>query len=204
MDGYEATAHIRRWEAGTRHTPIIAMTAAATEGDRERCLSVGMDDYITKPVRPDVIAAVIERWVPTSHVVPVAARPTAPFSAASSDDAENDVLDTVQIGLLRSLDDGEGSVLAEIVSQYLDQSLVQRDTLADAVGEGDSRVVERVAHSLHGSSANVGAATLAQICGELETLARGGNVTGAAKLMEVLDGELARVCGALAQIVVRV
>jgi two-component system sensor histidine kinase/response regulator len=203
MDGYEATAHIRRWEAGTRHTPIIAMTAAAMEGDRERCLSMGMDDYITKPVRPDVIAAVIERWVPTSREIPVPARLAAPFSAAWNDEAGRDVLDAVQIDLLRSLDDGEGSVLAEVLSQYLDQSLAQRDTLADALDEGDSRVVEHVAHSLRGSSANVGAATLARICGEFETLAR-GDVIGAAKLLELFDAELARVRAALAQIVVRV
>jgi len=62
MDGYEATGHIRELEGSGRRTPIIAMTANAMEGDRQRCFDAGMDDYIAKPFRPDDLARVLRRW----------------------------------------------------------------------------------------------------------------------------------------------
>jgi CheY-like chemotaxis protein len=84
MDGYEATGAIRRLEDvnETQRTPIIAMTAAAMEGDREACLAAGMDDFITKPVRLEIVSAVLQRWVDQN--IPVSDEHELTVTASSS------------------------------------------------------------------------------------------------------------------------
>ncbi|HEY5456999.1 MAG TPA: response regulator [Acidothermaceae bacterium] len=196
MDGYEATAEIRRIEGTDRHTPIIAMTAAAMDGDREVCLAAGMDDYITKPVRQDAIAAVLQRWVAqpsTSETPPQDSRPT-PVSG------QPDTLDPSQIEMLRSLDDGDGAVLGEIIDEYLTQTAQGRGELVRVVGERDTRALERAAHTLRGSSANVGATALAAVCAQIETLARISQLDDAADLIQRFDTEFARARDALTQL----
>jgi two-component system sensor histidine kinase/response regulator len=78
MDGFEATRAIRRNEPDGRHTPVIAMTASALSGDRERCLAAGMDDYISKPIKLHVVAAMLERWVARPSTAGADARPSDP------------------------------------------------------------------------------------------------------------------------------
>ncbi len=192
MDGYEATAEIRRLEGAGRHTPIIAMTAAAMEGDRERCLAAGMDDYITKPVRLESVAGVLERWIaPAAHEEAGGEQP-----GASSEDGAPDPLDQAQIELLRSLDDGEGAVLSEIIEEFSPRR-TRRGELARIVEEGDSRALERAAHTLRGASANVGASALAAVCAEMEVQGRLEQLDAAEQLMEQFDAEFARVRDAL-------
>jgi two-component system, sensor histidine kinase and response regulator len=191
MDGYEATAEIRRIEGGDRHTPIIAMTAAAMAGDRERCLAAGMDDYISKPVRPEAIDAVLARWIRPAPLSTDAA------PSAGTLHAEPEVIDRSQLEVLRSLDDGEGAVLAEIIEEYLTQTAAGRDELVRVLAEGDPGGLERAAHALKGASANVGAARLADLCAQMEARGRFAQLDGAAELVGSFDAEFRLVRDAL-------
>jgi CheY-like chemotaxis protein/HPt (histidine-containing phosphotransfer) domain-containing protein len=193
MDGYEATVEIRRLEGADRHTPIIAMTAAAMEGDREKCLTAGMDDYITKPVRPEAVGPILERWI---------ARPQPGANGAGESDCVSDVarpgpLDPSQIELLRSLDDGDGAVFSEIVDQYVVQTTEGREVLARVMIEGDTQGIESTAHMLKGASANVGATGMVAVCAEMEMHGRAAQLDNAVGLVELFDSEFARVRDAL-------
>jgi CheY-like chemotaxis protein len=198
LDGYEATAEIRRLEGAARHTPVIAMTAAAMEGDRDRCLAAGMDDYITKPVRLEAIAEVLDRWVD---------RPAREESAQAiptdvDDERATVALDPAQIELLRSLDDGDGEVLGEIIDQYLHQTAEGRGELARFVMERDTKGVERTAHALRGASANIGAVALAAVCEEMESRSRSARLDGTDQLVTQFDSEFSRVIEALNDLLV--
>ena len=165
------------------------MTAAAMDGDREACLDAGMDDYITKPVRPDAIEAVLVRWVSQTPQE----RDTTPETLPVSDP-----LDPSQLALLRDLDDGEGAVLGEIIDEYLVQTANGRDDLVRVLDAGDLHGLARAAHGLKGASANVGANGLAEICAQLEARARFAQLEGVRDLIDCFDAEFARVRDALA------
>ncbi len=196
MDGYEATGEIRRLEGTARRTPIIAMTAAAMEGDREACLAAGMDDYITKPVRPDTVAAVLERWV----VQPEHDGPFEQDTTSSADDDASDPLDQSQIEVLLGLDDGAGAVLGEVVEEYLNQTVDARSELVARIDAGDHHAAERSAHKLAGMCANVGAAALSSVCSEIETSSRVGELEDAAGTLARFDAEFERVREALTRL----
>jgi CheY-like chemotaxis protein/HPt (histidine-containing phosphotransfer) domain-containing protein len=202
MDGYEATAAIRRIEAasGGPRLPIIAMTAAAMEGDRETCIAAGMDDYITKPVQIEAIAEVLDRWVRRPSQ---AASSTDAGGNAPCDQPAREPIDQSQIDLLRSLDDGDGTVLAEIVDHFLAEADQAGRELAASVSSGDCQALHRIAHTMKGASANVGATGLAEVCDHLETCGRQGEIAGAAGLVQRFDSEYARVRDALGLLTAR-
>lgn len=196
MDGYTATRELRRRESGARRTPVIAMTAAAMEGDREQCLAAGMDDYVTKPIRPEALRDALERWI-----VPEAAPALQPESEpeaepvlSASGAAE---LDEERLALLRELDDGDGALLAMLAEEFTTEALRQVGVLREAVAEGDPQAVERAAHSIKGSSANLGATRLCELSARLEGFGRARALGEAPSLVDEIEAELERVRVAL-------
>jgi two-component system sensor histidine kinase/response regulator len=182
LDGFAATRQIRELEGEARRTPIIAMTASAMKGDRERHLEAGMDDYVTKPVTPEALGTALRRWVKT----PVAALEPTPEPGASSGD---EALDEVIVQSLLSVDE-DGTLIDEVVSTFIRLAPLRLADLRKAAG-GRPPALERAAHSFLGSCANLGCRRMAAICARLETLGRSGSTEGAPELVEALEKELA-------------
>jgi PAS domain S-box-containing protein len=183
MDGFVATAKIREQEGEGRRTPIIAMTASAMKGDRERCLRAGMDDYVSKPVSPESVDEVLRRWVPREAP---AAAPTR-----SGEPVDQSVLDQL-LGI-----DELGGLLAEVIETFLRIAPLRLTALKKAARKRDAAGLERTAHSFLGSCANLGATRMAEICALLETRAQTGSTDGAPSLVEELHSEFALVKAAL-------
>jgi two-component system sensor histidine kinase/response regulator len=184
MDGYEATRRIREREAGGPRMPIIAMTASAMKGDREKCLEAGMDDYVSKPVTPEELQSVLRRWVAGR------AAPAAPLGAPEPP-AAGDLLDEAIVQSLIAVDD-DGTLIDEVVATFFRIAPVRLAALRKAA-KGNAQQLERVAHSFLGSCGNLGCRRMAELCGRLEVLARSGATDGALEIVAALEQELVAV-----------
>jgi CheY-like chemotaxis protein len=164
MDGFEATAAIRKLasQAG-RRTVVIAMTANALEGDRERCLAAGMDDYISKPVRIEDLSSAIGRW----------------FGS----------VDPSALQSLREL--GDEAVISGLVDGFLTDAAARVEALRAALRDGDAPEIEKLGHALKGSAGTLGAAGVQQLATQLETMGREKRLEGAPRLLASLETELA-------------
>ena len=186
MSGFEATAAIRSRERGTGcRLPIVAMTAHAMSGDRERCLEAGMDGYLSKPVQLDELAAVLDATDAQRGAEPV------------------DLLDPQSLELLRALSTASGeSLLGLSIQSYLMTSADDLSAVRRLAEEGRWPEVGRTVHRLKGSSATLGATRVAAVCAAIEERARGPQGEDLGILIARLGRELERTQAALRQLAV--
>jgi CheY-like chemotaxis protein/HPt (histidine-containing phosphotransfer) domain-containing protein len=180
MDGYEATMRIREFEGFVRRTPVIALTAGAMRADRERCLASGMDDYVAKPMSPEQLEAVLQRWVPK-------AGPLAEPLAAPVETAAEGPVDWTMVSDLVALTPPD--FLADLLVLFFRDSATALTDLRIAWREDDRASWARVAHKLRGSCATVGARAMMDICRQMEDLDEPSMMASGEPLLESLESE---------------
>jgi len=182
MDGYEATHRIRSSESAVRNheIPVIAMTANAMQGDREKCLDAGMNDYIAKPVNPHELIRVIEKWFLKTN---------SPNAAESfpAEQKENEVFD--KKGLFERLMEDE-DLIKEIIEDFLEKVPGQIAALSEASENKDADLIRRQAHTLKGASVNIGASGLQETAYQVELAAKAGSLDKASDFIPELHGQL--------------
>ena len=186
MDGLKATARIRKREGeqASRRLPIIAMTANAMQGDREKCLAAGMDDYLAKPVKLEHVEATLARWISGQSV------PDEQKDPVSSEKQESvhECVDAAVLADLRQLD-LSGGLLSTLITHFLDDVPTRLAALQDACQQGDAGALARVAHELNGASGNLGVWRMRQLCIELQALGKAKDLTKAGALLGQLVSE---------------
>ena len=173
MDGMEATQRIHE-RLGGASPRIIAVTANALPGDRERCLAAGMDDYLSKPIQAQALRAAIEQAAVSA--AESAARPGAPAPEAAPARA----IDWRRIDSLAPLDP-DGSMVAGVIASFLADAPGRIKAIRETHAAGDAASLASAAHALKGAAANIGAARLQELSQAIESLAREGRLEGAGK-----------------------
>jgi CheY-like chemotaxis protein len=191
LDGLAATAAIREREArdpSRRRVPIMAVTAFAQRGDRERCLAAGMDDYLTKPIKPDDLAGALNRLFADDQPAATAgaSAPGPPIAGAGFD-----------FSAALSYVGGDRALLDELLGIFAEDAPVRMDAIRRAIASGDAQELMREAHTLKGALKVLGASAAAGLALDLETLARDGDLSRAqaagaalARAMDRLTQEL--------------
>ena len=229
LDGYDATRRIRAHEPVGRRVPIIAMTASALEGERERCLGAGMDDFLTKPVDAEELERVVREWVRPVARADAGGRPgrlvdaradrgagssaAAPSAAGSPDRADrlatllddhDGVLDADRIATLDELVKDGVSFFERTAASFLGRVGGQVRAIRDAVDRHDTAELLGSAHQLKGSALNLGVPRVAAVAAELEALGLAGTTDGAAALVTDLGSEVDAAVSALQRVTARV
>jgi len=165
MDGYQVAEEIRRREkSGIPRTPIVAMTAYALDGDREKCLASGMDDYLTKPVRWEIFLRMIQHWAP--GVTEISGLTVEPVEACP-----------VDLSLIREASAGNPAMLKQLVGSYFSQAEESLFRLEEAQRRNDVEEMRNAIHALSGTSSCFGALKVTQLLQDLREAVKSGNST---------------------------
>jgi CheY-like chemotaxis protein len=193
MDGYEATGGIRQHEItrGAERTPIIALTANALSGDREKCLAAGMDDYISKPFGQDRIAKILETWIPDNlQVQPQQTPESLKRATPPMEGSQNNLIDPAALENIRSLQtDGADDILTRIIEIFIADTPGQLLKMRQAVKHKEASIIRNIAHSLKSSSANLGATSLSALLKDMEEKGRQNYLQGAEELINRIETE---------------
>jgi CheY-like chemotaxis protein len=183
LDGYQATAVIRRRQGDGRHMPVIAVTASIVASQRDRCLEAGMDDCLSKPFVYETLRVTLAHWI-------------------ESDVHDEAALDHEVVTRMRQLAEKVGNGLIDQLAELFVQDTPERlAVLRRAASMGDLPALAEAAHTLKGSSASLGATTMVHLCDRLEAQSHAGSLDGVHELIERLESLYPRVAEAVAGIV---
>jgi CheY-like chemotaxis protein/HPt (histidine-containing phosphotransfer) domain-containing protein len=180
MDGFEATQAIRKREEETgKHVPIVAMTAHALKGDRERCLACGMDDYLAKPIKRQDLFQLLDRYsqkLPAEEACPPVVTPAAKQAAQAANLSQaapvEEESDTVDLPSALDRADGDRQLVSELLYTFSHQAPQFLTNLQAALGRADYDLIQKTAHTLKGASANLSCNRLRWQAERLEQLAK--------------------------------
>jgi len=204
MDGFAATKAIRIIEQSSDKPalPIIALTANAMDGDKELCLSAGMNDYLSKPVKKEQIAKTIMKWIEKTSNEPKEPvsemEHTKQAELPNKDERlDNNALDAIRA--LRKRDGSPSDIFSKVVNLYIENSEVLLTEIKENIAADDIKALAASSHSLKSSSANVGAIKVVEICRTIETAARKEIRVADKNMISTLDEEINLVCQLLGQ-----